>query len=370
VNSPDRQPYYSGLDGVRGIAILLVLIHHAVPRAFPGGFLGVDTFFVLSGYLIMGRLIDQLERRGRISLRWFLERRILRIMPSMFCALTLYAALGLWTTHGSGLQVASHVLPALGHIANIIRAVDGPGSLGTMEFTWSLSQEEQFYFVLGPTMTILGVLTLRYRNVFGCGLLGLAFLVAVHRLHLSNGDLYAIDRAYYGPDTHCDGMAFGVALRCFMDRYHFSTRPLTIATIGGVIYLFMALILLDRTSPMTYQFGIVGTNIFAMVFIAASVATKRSLARALLEWPPLVSLGKISYEVYLFNILCGRLALELIGPDFPIVILLFDVAGTIVLAAVCFYVAVPPIRRFLQHFSTASSHPPTNPLTATRAAIP
>jgi peptidoglycan/LPS O-acetylase OafA/YrhL len=159
-----RLGYVPALDGLRGIAILLVLGYHV--GWIPGGFLGVDVFFVLSGFLITTLLLEEWGQSGAIDLRAFYVRRVRRLLPAL---LVLLATLGMLAAFeaadgrvGEGEAIASSITVCLLYVANIWRA-SGHFLTGPLTQMWTLAQEEQFY-LLWPPLLLLG---LRFRVRLG-----------------------------------------------------------------------------------------------------------------------------------------------------------------------------------------------------------
>jgi peptidoglycan/LPS O-acetylase OafA/YrhL len=142
------------LDGLRGVAIVAVLGFHVVGHHFIGGWIGVHIFFVLSGFLITTLLLEEVGRNGRISLRSFYARRIVRLAPALFAMIAIFVAVILIWTHGSDRHEQLHsAWVAMTYRANL----PGGATIAShqdLAFTWTLALEEQFY-VLWPLVLIL-----------------------------------------------------------------------------------------------------------------------------------------------------------------------------------------------------------------------
>src|SRR5262249_40120198 len=147
--------YKPSLDGVRAFAVLVVMAWHADIRLFRGGNVGVDVFFVLSGFLITTLLIEEWNRSFQINLKYFYARRALRLLPALLGLLIFLEAVALIRLHGSYFwTVQKSIVAALFYCANWMRVADN-ASMGPIPHTWSLSVEEQFYFLWPPILLLL-----------------------------------------------------------------------------------------------------------------------------------------------------------------------------------------------------------------------
>src|SRR5262245_56508026 len=153
-------PYLPGLDGMRALAVLAVMIYHANPTWLPGGFLGVEVFFVISGYLITLLLISEHEQHGRVSLGHFWLRRARRLLPALFTmmtALVVYTAF--FKSEALG-QLRGDVIAGFFYVSNWYQIWIGAGYTAAEDFVplrhlWSLAVEEQFYLLWPLLMAFL-----------------------------------------------------------------------------------------------------------------------------------------------------------------------------------------------------------------------
>ena len=208
----DRLP---GLDGLRAIAVLAVVVYHADLGWLPGGFLGVDVFFVISGFLITTLLLAERERLGRIRLRAFWMRRARRLLPALFLVLVATLTLAVVLAPDEVARLRGDTLAALGYVTNwylIVRQqsyFEAMGRPSPLLHLWSLAVEEQFY-VVWPLVLAAGLLLVRRRGML------VASLVGAIGSALLMGWLYqpGVDpsRVYYGTDTHATGLLLGAAL--------------------------------------------------------------------------------------------------------------------------------------------------------------
>jgi peptidoglycan/LPS O-acetylase OafA/YrhL len=208
----DRLP---GLDGLRGIAVLAVIVYHADLGWLPGGFLGVDVFFVISGFLITTLLLAERERLGRIGLRAFWMRRARRLLPALFLVLAATLTLAVVLAPDEVARLRGDTLAALGYVTNwylIVRQqsyFEAMGRPSPLLHLWSLAVEEQFY-VVWPLVLAAGLLLVRRRGMLVASLAGAtgsALLMAwLYRPGVDPS------RVYYGTDTHATGLLLGAAL--------------------------------------------------------------------------------------------------------------------------------------------------------------
>lgn len=261
-----RLGYRAELDGLRGVAIALVLLLHWWPDTFPGGRIGVDLFFVLSGFLITTLMIED----GQLSLTRFYERRARRLLPPVAVFLALF-----WWADGA-MWVALYV-------GNWARAV---GELSPyLAHTWSLAIEEQFY-VAWP---LLFLALRRYPRWIVAGVLfGTALLVGLHRTQ-SLGDAH---RLVNGTDTRMDGLAIGCAVAFGLPwLLRIPWGALAIASLGPLAYVFFVDAILWGWGYTLVSAG------WAIVLLAVL----QGRAAKLLAHPSLVWLGVLSYSLYLWH---------------------------------------------------------------------
>ncbi|HMA47716.1 MAG TPA: acyltransferase, partial [Frankiaceae bacterium] len=234
------------LDGVRGLAVLAVLFFHAGMPWARGGFLGVDTFFVLSGYLITVLLLRESRETGGVSLRRFWARRARRLLPALLLVLAALVAYATTLPAEARPRLRGDALATLGYVANwrfVAQAEDyfthtGPPS--PLRHTWSLGVEEQFY-LLWPLLFLVALRLRRPRAaVVGLASLGtVASAVAMARM--ADGGA-SVARLYYGTDTRISSLLVGCLLAAVLGRFpgerplrRASARALTaLAALAGV----------------------------------------------------------------------------------------------------------------------------------------
>jgi peptidoglycan/LPS O-acetylase OafA/YrhL len=300
-----RLPHVPGLDGLRGLALIGVLLFHA-NATIRGGFLGVDLFFVLSGFLITSLLLAEHAATGRIALSSFWVRRARRLFPallSLMPAIALYAAFVAKPSELSALR--GDALATLGYVANW-RAIFSHKSYwelftspSPLEHTWSLSIEEQFYVV----WPLLVVATLKWgsaRSVrfvaLGLALVGMALTLALFQPGHTT-------RVYMGTDTRMVGILLGAALATVVPPGTLlspgSVRTFDLLGLAAIGLLGAAWWGMTGDKSLLYRGGLWVTEIAALVLIVC--ATQKGLVARVLSLRPLRFAGMVSYGVYLWH---------------------------------------------------------------------
>lgn len=352
-----RLSYRRSLDGLRGVAVLMVMAHHAPFSFAQGGFLGVDVFFVLSGFLITALLMQERDRTGAVSLRNFYARRALRLLPALLVMLSTVLVMP-WLFLPPGISpwpLAASVLLYSANWVSAYRLVN----LDVLTPTWSLAIEEQFYLLWPPLLTLL--LTLKIRRRWIVGLLGLG-IVSASVIRVVLWDVFGPDvspRLYYGLDTHMDALLLGclVGLLAAWDRLPKhgwllgATKCATLAAVGVLGFLALA-----SPSPDTAAF-FKGVELMAClavaVLIAGLVTAPPRVASLVLEHPALVWVGRISYGLYLWHVpvfhgVLNQHRMARLRIPVPLRPLRFLV--TFAIATASFYVAEQPMLRLKERF--------------------
>ncbi|MCU1588963.1 MAG: lipopolysaccharide modification acyltransferase [Frankiales bacterium] len=305
------------LDGLRGIALILVLVYHftGVGGPLPGGWSGVDVFFVLSGFLITALLLDERKLLGRVALARFYARRGLRLLPALLVMLAVWCLLLLafhnatWfgaVPNGSKSGGTVDVLPALGHVAlvltygiNWVHALfHGHAPLGHL---WSLAVEEQFYLVW-PFTLLLFLRLPSGRRVWP--VLLLAFASAALPFFLYDGGA-GKNRIYFGTDTRAVGLLLGAAAALIWHRRRsrgLRARVPAIRAWAGVAFVAgVAVYLANRPEKFVVAPALLGLAVAQVVPYLVDHST--SIMARLLSFKPLAWVGKRSYALYLWHYL-------------------------------------------------------------------
>ena len=290
-------PYRPQIDGLRAIAVVAVILFHADPRLVPGGFLGVDIFFVISGYLITSLIMADLAA-GSFSFLGFYERRARRILPVLLVVLAAtlpFAALSLLPMQQ--LAYARSVLATLLFSSNLLFWHEtgyfmAEADLKPLLHTWSLAVEEQFY-LLYPLL--LGALW-RFGPRLRLGVIGLIFVASliastVLAAHAPGANFYLLtSRAWE--------LLAGALLALAMGQVQNANRFAGLFDLTGLIMVAGSLALFSALTPMPSLWGLipVGGTVLLIAFATSATPLGRLLAL-----PPLVQIGRISYSAYLWH---------------------------------------------------------------------
>jgi peptidoglycan/LPS O-acetylase OafA/YrhL len=299
--------HLAALDGLRGLALLGVLLFHA-DGALPGGYLGVDLFFVLSGYLITSLLVREYRDTGRIDLYRFWVRRCRRLFPALLSLIPAIAVYGRYFARPEELAtLRGEALASLGYFANW-HAIFSHRSYwhlfaapSPLEHTWSLSIEEQFYVV----WPLLAAFVLRRRGPRALLALALVLTGASVVAMLLVFSPVDSSRAYLGTDTRMAAILAGAALAIVLTPGSSlpAARVRQLDWLGAAAGLGLAVAwcTLRGTNPWLYRGGFWLTELAVLVLIACAVMDKASRVARVLSARPLQLLGTISYGVYLWH---------------------------------------------------------------------
>ncbi len=395
------RPRLAGLDGLRAVAVLAVVVFHLDAGLLPGGFLGVDVFFTISGFLITNLLVGEILETGTLRLGSFYRRRARRLLPTVFAvlAVVLVASLTFWRDQLPMLR--GGVLSSLAYVTNWWLIGDhqsyfvASGRPSMLQHLLSLAIEEQFYLLWSvAVLVILGRAAARGRPLLVAGRLRLLVLTAVLLAVLSTVLMAVVavhtgvpyrassSRVYFGSDTHSMGLFLGSAAGAWVAARRDAARSRGPArgraarvaltdVIGCVALVAVArsLLHIDEFDPQLYRGGFLLFGGLALVVILCATAGGSVLGR-MLDVAPLRWIGRRSYSVYVWHwpiIVVTRPGLDVHGP-----VLLINVlrcALIIAVAALSYRLIEAPLRSgtFARRRSPRASAPRLAPDTLVAA---
>lgn len=311
-----KRRYITGLDGIRAIAVIMVLAYHLKLALFKSGFLGVTVFFVLSGYLITGILISEVEEEGTIDLKNFWLRRIRRLVPAVMSMAVVIIFVSTVVNRVIFTKGCKDFLASvLGfnnwwQIFNKVSYFEAAGVPSPFTHCWSLAIETQFYLIY--PLILLGIYKLAKSRGEGRAKRGLLFAGVTLLLALISVILMIVlfdpqqdaSRVYYGTDTRAFSLLFGALLAILWD-YRMVPRRLSASVnmvLGSVSFavLLVMTIAINGSSNFWYRGGqFVGTILTVLVIYA--VSGRKTLLSRLLSHPVLKWIGDRSYSIYLWH---------------------------------------------------------------------
>ncbi|HET6966729.1 MAG TPA: acyltransferase, partial [Ornithinibacter sp.] len=355
--SRSRGTLLPGLDGLRALAITAVLVFHLDPTWLPGGFLGVDVFFVVSGFLITTLLVRERTTTGTVDLPGFWTRRARRLLPALLVCVPASVLLARLTEGDLLVGVGRQVAGAFTFTSNWLEIAAGSDYFAATSpqlfmNLWSLAVEEQFYLVW-PIAVLLLVALVRRPEARAATALGIAVVSSV--LMAVRLDAESPTRVYFGTDTHVMGLMLGAALAFAWAAPHraWTTTPWWAAhrrhvAVAALATLGSLLAVASETSALTFRGGILLASV-ATTALVLVVVERPGRLRAVLEVPLARWLGARSYGVYLWH----WPVFLVIGQDLPVapgsatyaLTRLWCVVVTLVVADLSYRLVEMPVRR-------------------------
>lgn len=307
--------YIPGLDGIRAIAVMGVLLYHADLEFIPGGFLGVDVFFVLSGFLITSLLLEQYQRSGTINFKVFYLGRIRRLFPALIALLLVVALVSAFFYKDAAGRSLGDIVASAFYVNNWWYVVgeqsyfDFIARPPMLKHLWSLAIEEQFYFIW-PAVAFVIMRTWHRRGVLIFSLtLALASTVWMFYLSNANGypELADPSRVYFGTDSHAMGLLIGAALAAVWrpGRIQPKVTPTArnLLNLTGVLVLIALVgfyVFVGEFTPLLYRGGFLLLAGLVALLIAITTHPASALG-TLLGRQPLRYIGQRSYGLYLWH---------------------------------------------------------------------
>jgi peptidoglycan/LPS O-acetylase OafA/YrhL len=354
VSENRRFAYQPALDGLRAFAVLSVFAYHLEAGWARGGFLGVDAFFVLSGFLITSLLVGEWRENGTISFAAFWARRARRLLPALLLVLLGVAVFAALQVPGQQLdRLRGDGLATLFYGANWRFVQSGQSyfdlwsTASPLRHMWSLAIEEQFY-LLWPLITFGCLRLARGRRwlLGGVCITGIAASITAMAVFYDPSDP---SRAYYGTDSRAHLLLIGALLALLLRRWAprrgaARSSVNAVGLLGGLGCL-AAWTWVPDTAPWMYRGGYAIFGLCVAAVISSSVQPGRFALKSLLSVGPLVWIGRISYGLYLWHwpviVFASPARTGLDGPTLA----LLRVALTFAFATASFYLVEQPIRR-------------------------
>ncbi len=327
--------YIPAIDGLRALAVIAVMLYHLGFTWIPGGFLGVDLFFVISGYVITRLLLDSIAQSGGLDLRGFYMARIRRLLPALiFMVTTTIIAIGIWAPDTIKRLLIDTPFSLTGTINwwLVAKEQDYFESIGRpplLQHTWSLAVEAQFYLVW-PLILYFVLKKFGKRHIPIAALTIAAasgitlFLVS---LSLDAANTSKVSHIYFGTDTHSFGLFLGAALAVSWIPQNFKITVSKRAQnfidgvgIFGFIGILATFLLIDESQPTLYKIAFPLAGIFGAAIIM-SIVHPASRFAPILEFKPLLWIGERSYAVYLWHWVIfqvTRPSVDLAGEDWAL----------------------------------------------------
>ncbi|NCU89229.1 MAG: acyltransferase [Actinobacteria bacterium] len=332
--SSSNNRYIHSVDGLRAVAVIAVLLYHLGIDWIPGGFLGVDLFFVISGYVITGLILDSIARSGTLDLRAFYLSRIRRLVPALIAMIvftTLFIGVYAPDTVRRFIADVPYVLTGSMNWALVSRQQDYFEAIGRpplLQHTWSLAVEAQFYLIWPLVLLFI----LRYfgkKNIpFAALAIALASGVALFAYSIRiDSQESAISHVYFGTDTHSIGLFLGSALAVSWQPQNLSKEIskraedfIDFIGVVGLLGLLSTFLFINETDPTLYRIAFPLSALFGCATLV-SVVHPASRFAPLLSTRPLMWIGERSYGIYLWHWIVFQLtrpSIDLVGDDWAL----------------------------------------------------
>ncbi|EII6310244.1 acetyltransferase [Staphylococcus pseudintermedius] len=313
-NQRDRKPinprYMPGLDGVRAVAVIAIIIYHLNPQWLSGGFLGVDTFFVISGYLITSLLLTEYHKTGKIELMSFWLRRVKRLIPAVLFLVMGVIVLSLIFMPTEIQKVRADSIAAIFYVSNwwyIMQNVDyfEQFAVQPLKHLWSLAIEEQFYLVFPIVLLSLLSFIRRLKSIRIIFLILLVIsMIAMMVLYVPNEN---VARVYFGTDTRIQTLLMGVLLALVWPPFQLKAKVnrqmrtmIDTAGVVGLAILFICFKFVSETNSILYYGGFFLISTVTLLVIASSVHPSGYFAKFLGN-KVFTFIGSRSYSLYLWH---------------------------------------------------------------------
>ena len=308
--APRKLGYQPALDGLRALSVMAVILYHAGVSWMPGGFLGVEVFFVVSGFLITSLLLEERARNGVVDLRNFWIRRGRRLLPALYLLLAVVSVAALLVYQDAAGRMGGDVLAALAYVYNWWQIFldesyfAQAGRPPLLQHLWSLAVEEQFYLLFPPIFALglvkFGHLKMRWA-VLVVALASAVWMAVLYEPFVDTS------RVYYGTDTRLSGLLLGSFLAMVWTPWRSRTPAARSAGpvldglgVAGLVVIAWFMTRVNAFDPFIYRGGFLLLDVVCITVIAVLVHPAARLSRVM-SWAPLVWVGLRSYSLYLWH---------------------------------------------------------------------
>lgn len=352
--------YIPAIDGLRAIAVVAVILYHLGFSWIPGGFLGVDLFFVISGYVITRLLLDSIEISGGLNLGAFYLARLRRLLPALlFMIITTAITVGIWApdTMKRFLSDTPFALTGTMNWWLVARELDYFEAIGRpplLQHTWSLAVEAQFYLIWPLILLLIlkwfGKGRVAIASLFFAAISGITLMVVSLSLDATNAT--SVSHIYFGTDTHSIGLFLGAALAVSWVPQNFKEQVskkaqdfIDVIGVIGFIGILAVFLLIDANNPNLYKIAFPLAGLFGAA-IVTSIVHPASRFAPLLQNKVLLWIGERSYAIYLWHWIIFQVTrpdVDLAGRDWALLAL--RILLVLALADISLRYVELPIRR-------------------------
>jgi peptidoglycan/LPS O-acetylase OafA/YrhL len=307
--------YIPAIDGLRAIAVMAVIFYHLGFSWIPGGFLGVDLFFVISGYVITRLLLDSIERSGGLDLRAFYLARLRRLLPALvFMLVTTAIAVGIWAPDTIKRFLIDTPFALTGSmnwwlVGRHLDYFEAIGRPPLLQHTWSLAVEAQFYLLWPLILLIIlrwfGKKRVALVSLIIAAISGITLMIVSFSIDAASAS--KVSHVYFGTDTHSIGLFLGAALAVSWIPQNFKTTVSNNAQnfidgigVFGFLGILSAFLLIDENQPTLYKIAFPLAGLFGAA-IVTSVVHPASRFAPILQNRVLLWIGERSYAIYLWH---------------------------------------------------------------------
>lgn len=304
-----KMGYQPALDGLRALSVIAVILYHADVAWLPGGFLGVEVFFVVSGFLITSLMIEERVASGRVGLRAFWIRRARRLLPALFVMLLAMAITVAFFATDSAPDFRRDVVPSVLYVSNWwqIYFVETPyfsaSDLPVLRHLWSLAVEEQWYLLWPLLFVVLSRMPRRIATVL-IVVIALVSMVGTALAWLPDSESRT-NLLYLSTPTRASGLLLGAALAFWWHRAQKPSRVVTVlldgASLVALVVMGVAAARVGVNDETLYRGWLSATSLASVVLIVVAVRPSRSVVRRLLALQPIAAIGRRSYGLYLWH---------------------------------------------------------------------